>query len=84
MQKTAALNLRIEPAMKTRLENLAKTTNRSKSYLVSSALENYLDVNEWQIKGILEAVQEADSPTAEWINHADLKSKWESKRAEVA
>lgn len=84
MQKAAALNLRIEPAIKTKLENLAKVTKRSKSFLVSSALENYLDINEWQLNGIIEAIQEADSPAAEWVNHTDMKSKWESKRAEMA
>lgn len=84
MQKAAAINLRIEPSIKTRLDKLAKVTNRSKSFIVSSALESYLDVNEWQIKGILEALQEAESPTAEWTSHDELKAKWEKKRAQMA
>ena len=84
MQKAAAVNFRIEPRIKTRLENLAKATHRSKSFLVGHALEEFLDVNEWQIKGIIEAVQEADSPKAEWIDHADVKAKWEAKRAKMA
>ncbi|MHB8056635.1 MAG: CopG family ribbon-helix-helix protein [Desulfuromonadaceae bacterium] len=84
MQKVAAINLRIEPSIKTRLEKLAKVTNRSKSFIVGNALESYLDVNEWQIQGILEAIQEAESPTAEWIGHDELKAKWETKRAQMA
>lgn len=84
MQKAAAINLRIEPEIKDRLEKLAKATRRSKSFLIGDALEAYLDVNEWQIKGIIEAVQEADSPNAEWINHEDLKARWETKRAQMA
>jgi RHH-type transcriptional regulator, rel operon repressor / antitoxin RelB len=81
MQKAAAINLRIEPEIKTRLEKLAKATHRSKSFLVGHALEAYLDVNEWQINGIIEAVQEADSPNAEWTSHEDLRARWEAKRA---
>lgn len=84
MQKAAAVNFRIEPEIKTRLENLAKVTRRSKSFLVSHALETYLDINEWQIKGIVEAVEEANCPDAEWITHDDVKAKWEAKRAQVA
>ena len=84
MQKAAAINLRIEPEIKDRLEKLAKATRRSKSFLVGDALETYLDVNEWQIRGIIEAVQEADSPNAEWTSHEDLKAKWEAKRAQMA
>lgn len=84
MQKAAAINLRIEPSIKTRLEKLAKVTNRSKSFIIGNALESYLDVNEWQIQGILEALQEAESPTAEWISHDELKAKWETKRAQMA
>ena len=38
--------------------------------------ESHLDANEWQIKGIQEALQEAESPTAEWISHDELKAKW--------
>jgi predicted transcriptional regulator len=84
MQKAAAINLRIEPRIKIRLEKLAKVTNRSKSFIVGNALESYLDVNEWQVNGILEALQEADSPTAEWVSHDELKAKWEIKRAQMA
>lgn len=84
MQKAAAINLRIEPEIKTRLEKLAKATHRSKSFLVGHALETYLDVNEWQISGVIEAVREADSPDAEWVAHEDLKTKWETRRAQMA
>jgi predicted transcriptional regulator len=31
--------------------------------VIEEALEHYLDVNEWQIKGIQAALIEADSPS---------------------
>jgi len=46
---------------------------------MEAAIESSLDLNEWQIKGIIEAVKEADSPSAEWTNQADMKAKWEAK-----
>jgi predicted transcriptional regulator len=80
MMKTAVVNLRVKPTTKQRLEDLAHATRRTKS----EALEAYLDVNEWQTKGIIDAVKEADNPNAEWTDHADVKAKWEAKRAQMA
>ena len=51
---------------------------------MEAAIESYLDLYEWQIKGIIEAIKEADSPSAEWTNHADVKVKWEAKRDQMA
>ena len=51
---------------------------------MKAAIESYLDLNEWQIKEIIEAVKEADSPSAEWTNQADVKAKWEAKRDQMA
>ena len=82
--RTTSVNLRIQPTTKERLERLALATKRSKSFIVETAIENYLDLNEWQIKGIIEAVKEADSPGAEWTNHEDVKAKWEAKRDQMA
>jgi ATP-dependent DNA helicase RecG len=80
MRKAAVINLRIEPEIKERLEKLAEATHHSKSFLIVHALEAFLDANECQINGIVEAVKEA-SPNIEWTNHADVKAKREAKVA---
>ena len=56
----ATLSLRIDPALKKRLDKLAAATNRSKSYLAEEAIKNFVSVNEWQIAGIKKAIKEAD------------------------
>lgn len=84
MIKAAVINIRVKPTTKKRLEDLAHVTKRTKSYIAEEALEAYLDVNEWQIKGIIDAIKEADSPNAEWTDHADVKAKWEAKRDQMA
>ena len=78
--KSAVVNLRVAPETKRRLADLAKVTRRTQSFIAEEALEAYLNVNEWQLKGILEAISEADRPDAEWVNHADVMAKWEAKR----
>ena len=81
MLKTASLTVRVKPDTRTRLDNLSRITHRSKSYVIEDALEQYLDVNEWQIKGILEAVLEADSPGAVFEDHDKVLAAWEAKVA---
>jgi len=48
------------------------------SFVAEEALEAYLSVNEWQVKGILDAVNEADSPNADFADHAEVNAKWEA------
>ena len=78
--KAAAINLRIEPEIKSRLERLAEETNRSKSFLVGRAIKNYLDANEWQIEEIKMGLKEIES--GDTLAHAVVKAKWEGKLAE--
>lgn len=81
MLKAASLTVRVKPETRNRLDNLARITRRSKSFVIEDALEQYLDVNEWQIKGIQEALIEADSPGAVLEDHDDVLAKWEAKIA---
>ncbi|ADH86504.1 CopG family ribbon-helix-helix protein [Desulfurivibrio alkaliphilus] len=81
MQKAASVSVRVKAATKTRLEALATATRRSKSYVIEEALEQYLDVNEWQIEGILKAIAEADTAGAVFIDHDEVLARWEAKVA---
>ena len=81
MLKAASLTVRVKPDTRTRLDNLARITRRSKSFVIEDALEQYLDVNEWQIRGIQKALHEADSPGAVFENHDDVLATWEAKVA---
>jgi len=73
MIKSASFSLRIKPTTKKRLEDLAHVTQWTKSFIAETALESYLDVNEWQI---VEAIKEANDPNAEWTDRPDVKAKW--------
>jgi predicted transcriptional regulator len=39
---------------------LAKSTGRSRSFLAAEAINQYLDVNEWQVRGIRRAIASLD------------------------
>lgn len=72
--------VRVDPAVKKRLEKLAKNTGRSRSFLASEAINEYLDVNEWQVTGIKQAIGSLDR--GKGIPHDQVKewvSSWGKK-----
>jgi RHH-type transcriptional regulator, rel operon repressor / antitoxin RelB len=81
MLKDANLTVRVKQNTRTRLDAFARVVKRSKSYVIEEALEQYLDANEWQIRGIQEAIAEADSPDAVFVEHDAVQAKWEAKVA---
>lgn len=52
--------VRLSDETKDQVEALAKATNRSKSYIVIQAIEDYIRRNAWRAKELQEAVAEAD------------------------
>ncbi|MBM4258742.1 MAG: ribbon-helix-helix protein, CopG family [Deltaproteobacteria bacterium] len=71
MQDT--LTIRVDTETKQRLEQLAKATDRTRSYLAAEAIRQYVELNEWQIQEIKQAVTEADAAKPEeWIPHAEV------------
>jgi hypothetical protein len=45
---STTVSVRIDPVIKKRLEKLAKSTGRSRSFLAAEAINEYLNLNEWQ------------------------------------
>lgn len=68
---STTFTVRVGRTVKRRLEKLAESTGRSRSFLAAEALNAYLDVNEWQIAGIRKAMASLDLGTG--IPHADVK-----------
>ena len=57
---TDTFSVRVNRSTKSRLEKLAKSTGRSRSFLAAEAIDAYLDMNEWQISGISAALSSLD------------------------
>ena len=58
---STTMTVRLEKEVKQRLDNLADVTQRSKSFLAAEAIREYVENNEWQIREIKQALQEADA-----------------------
>jgi RHH-type rel operon transcriptional repressor/antitoxin RelB len=57
---STTMTIRLEPELKQRLDQLAEATQRSKSFLAAEALRDFIELNEWQIQEITDAIKEAD------------------------
>lgn len=74
---STTMTIRLEPELKQRLEQLAEATHRSKSFLAAEALRDFIELNEWQIQEIKDAVKEADN--GDFASDKDVKTtftKW--------
>ncbi|TWJ33036.1 CopG family ribbon-helix-helix protein [Geobacter argillaceus] len=83
MQKSTArdtISFRLPAGMKQRIELLAAATRRSKTFVIEEAITHYLELNEWQIKSILEGLNEVER--GQTTSHETVLAKWEAKACE--
>ncbi len=82
---STTFTVRVEAETKKRLERLAKSTGRSRSFLAAEALNEYLDINEWQVAGIERAALSLDR--GKGVSHKEVKewvNSWGRKRERPA
>lgn len=58
---SSTMTVRLDDEVKARLEKLAGATQRSKSFLASQAIEEFVEIHEWQIREVRAALNEADA-----------------------
>jgi RHH-type transcriptional regulator, rel operon repressor / antitoxin RelB len=77
---TDTVSVRLARSTKARLQQLAKSTGRSRAFLAAEAIEEYLDINEWQVAGVLGAIASLDR--GKGIPHPRIKewvTSWETR-----
>ena len=67
MSQSEVVTVRLDPELKAKLDALAESTKRSKSWLAAEAIAQYVEQEAWQIQRIEQAIALADSPNAQWI-----------------
>jgi predicted transcriptional regulator len=76
---STTITIRIEDEVRQRLDQLAESTQRSKSYLAAQAIREFVESNEWQVAEIHAALKEADA--GDFATDADLaqvQSRWKA------
>jgi RHH-type transcriptional regulator, rel operon repressor / antitoxin RelB len=74
---STTMTVRVEDEIKDRLDRLAESTQRTKSFLAAEAIREYVENNEWQIAEIQAALAEADA--GDFANDKDvvaLAKRW--------
>jgi len=70
--RTVTFTLRLPKPLKEGLEHLSEATERPQAYLLTEALQGYLEAQQWQVQAIRSAVKKADSPKARFIPHEQV------------
>lgn len=73
MSSTTTVTIRIPRKLKSRLNKLAESTARSRSWLAAHALEIYVEDQEWQIAEIRKGI--ADMEAGRIVSHKKV-SRW--------
>ncbi len=75
---TTPVSFRIHREQDKLLEKLAEATDRPKSWHLEQALNNYLEVQQWQIRHIQKALDELQGGKAKLIPHATVMARLRS------
>lgn len=57
---TAAFTIRLDDEMLAKLDALAAETDRSRSWIAARAIQDYVELNAWQIRRIKDGIADAD------------------------
>lgn len=60
MPDNRPITLRLDPQLTRKLDKLADATQRSRSFLLTEAVQQYLESNAWQVQEIKDALDEAE------------------------
>ncbi len=71
---SSLISVRVPLIIAERLEKLAKSVDRSKSYLAAEAIEEYLEIHEWQVQAIQEGLEQIEQNDV--LDFAEVKKQW--------
>lgn len=70
---STTLSIRLDSKVKAKLEALAKSSRRSKSFLAAEAIASYVKAEAWQLAEIHAGIKELDA--GKGVEHAKV-NKW--------
>lgn len=82
MSQSEVVTVRLNPQLKAKLDALAESTKRSKSWLAAEAIAQYVEQEAWQIQHIEQALALADGPNAQWVEWDEVDAWLDSWGAE--
>lgn len=74
-----ATSVRLDDETLTRIGQMAEAMDRPRAWLMAEAIKQYVAREEWFIREVEKGAKAADE--GRLIDHANVKAKWEAKRA---
>jgi RHH-type rel operon transcriptional repressor/antitoxin RelB len=72
------ISFRLETDKKEKLDAIAASLDRDRSYLLNEAIDAYLEVHQWQIQHIREGIRQADA--GEFASEAQVAAAFARRR----
>ena len=73
---TKSVTFRIDDDKLQAIDHLAASMERDRSFLLNEAVEDYLEVQQWQLEGIDRAIAEADA--GNFASDAEVKATFDA------
>jgi predicted transcriptional regulator len=73
------MSVSVPPEVQEKLDALAESLDRSRNWVVNQAIEQYLELYEWQREKIQARLDQANSGEATWIPHDEVFDRLEAK-----
>lgn len=74
-----ATSVRLDDETLERVGKMADAMDRPRAWLMAYAIKQFVEREDWFIREVEKGVNAADQ--GQLVDHADLKAKWEAKRA---
>jgi RHH-type transcriptional regulator, rel operon repressor / antitoxin RelB len=61
MSESSVLTLRLNAKLKSKIDRLSKSMQRSRSFVAAQAIQEFISVNEWQINEVKKGLAEVNA-----------------------
>lgn len=73
----ANMSVRVSPKTRAQLDQIAANLDRSRNWVINVAINEYIELNAWQVARIRERLKQAESGEAEFIPHEQVMAEVE-------
>ncbi|MBL4868850.1 MAG: CopG family ribbon-helix-helix protein [Pseudomonadales bacterium] len=74
-----ATSVRLDEETLKRVGQMAEAMDRPRAWLMAQAIKQFVEREEWFMREVEKGIQAADE--GRLVDHSEVKSKWEAKRA---
>ena len=74
-----ATSVRLDDETLDRVGRMAEAMDRPRAWFMAHAIKKFIEQEEWFIQEVEHGIEAADN--GRLVEHADVKAKWEAKRA---